>query len=87
MKYKAIYENENSSRIGNVAFDAREGAIESKIDNATFDTREEAIEYLINKSGDYSMDTKEDRRTALEERGFCICGCGPNRMMIEEIDE
>lgn len=53
-----------------------------------FEEKKDAIDACINKaSNDYCLDTEQDRRMALQTRNFCICGCGPRQIGIEEIEE
>ena len=70
MKYKAIYFHEGKDK-----------------DLGTFKTHEDAINVLI-KAGDnnYCLDSRDERIEALRLRNFCMCGCGPNSMKIEEIN-
>ena len=72
MKFKAIYKESSNSR------DEILGE---------FNEKKEAINALI-KRGDnnYCLDNREDRIEALEMRNFCMCGCGPSSMCIEEIE-
>lgn len=54
----------------------------------TFKTKERAIEKLLEKGeGNYCLDNREERKEALEMRNFCMCGCGPASMYIEECNE
>lgn len=71
MRFKAIYK-ENSQEECIVG---------------TYDTKETAIEALLNKGRhNYCLDSREERYDALEMRGFCMCGCGPSSMRIEEVE-
>lgn len=50
--------------------------------------KEEAIEALLNFAEtkvDYCLDSRKDRKEALEMRNTCICGCGPASMYLEEV--
>lgn len=56
---------------------------EENTELGVFKTKEEAIKALIKKGGDsYCLDDKETRIKALNERDFCMCGCGPACMEI-----
>ncbi|MBR6517557.1 MAG: hypothetical protein IKT40_12060 [Bacilli bacterium] len=60
---------------------------EEKTELGVFDSKEKAIEKLLNKGGnDYCLDSYEVRKQALEERDFCMCGCGPRQMEIITIE-
>ena len=49
-------------------------------------TKEEAINECANfKYGNYSCDTKEERKTGLRERGWAIIGYSGNSVSIEEV--
>lgn len=69
MKFKAIYRKDSSrSEVVGV-----------------FNTKEKAIEQLLKKGeGNYCLDSREERQESLEMRNFCMCGCGPSSMLIEE---
>lgn len=70
MKYKAIFERNQEREV-----------------LGTFNNKKTAIDKLIERGeDDYCLDKKEIRIAALEERGFCLCGCGPSLLMIEEIE-
>ncbi len=73
MKYKAIYKRD----------------LKSEETLGVFDSRDDAVDTLI-RFGDanisYCLDTIEDRRAAFEYRNFCMCGCGPSELLIEEIE-
>jgi hypothetical protein len=52
-----------------------------------FSDKEAAISTLIKEgSGNYCLDSREEREDALRLRNFCMCGCGPYAMKIEEIE-
>lgn len=54
-----------------------------------FKTKDQVIDALIKYSDDhisYCLDTREDRIQALKNRNFCICGCGPSKLIINEIN-
>lgn len=71
MKFKAIYKRDSSH---------------SEV-VGTFKNKEGAIEALLRKGeGNYCLDNREERKESLEMRNFCMCGCGPASMSIEEID-
>lgn len=56
----------------------------------TFDTRDEAVDALVkyaDREIDYCLDRIEDRIDGLQCRNTYICGCGPTKLMIEEIDD
>jgi hypothetical protein len=70
MVYKAIYKRDSSN---------------SEV-IGTFKTKSYAIEALLKKGeGNYCLDNREERKESLEMRNFCMCGCGPASMTIEEI--
>ena len=53
----------------------------------TCSTREEAIKACVEyRSGDYCFDNREERIKCLELRNFCILGCGPGELSIEEVE-
>ena len=55
-----------------------------------FNTREEAVNELVEWAHheiDYCLDKREDRIEALQFRNTYICGCGPSKLMITEIEE
>lgn len=72
MKFKSIFKrpNESDKLIG------------------VFDTREEAINACVDydESRHYCLDNKEDRIECLRLRNYCICGCGPDELAIEEVE-
>lgn len=70
MKYKAIY-----------YFDTTDNEV-----IGTYDNRDDAI-YALLKKGDnnYCLDSYDIRKKALEERNFCMIGCGPASMEIVEV--
>lgn len=71
MKFKAIYKRDSSH---------------SEV-VGTFKNKEGAIEALLRKGeGNYCLDNRDERKESLEMRNFCMCGCGPASMSIEEID-
>lgn len=54
----------------------------------TFKTKSNAIDALLKKGeGNYCLDNREERKESLEMRNFCMCGCGPASMTIEEIGD
>jgi hypothetical protein len=70
MKYKAIYKSD-SHHIETIG---------------VFKTKDEAIKALLRKGdGNYCLDSREERQESLELRNFCMCGCGPSSMSIEEV--
>jgi hypothetical protein len=72
MVYKAIYKRDSSH---------------SEV-IGTFKTKNNAIEALLKKGdGNYCLDNREERKESLEMRNFCMCGCGPASMTIEEIGD
>lgn len=49
--------------------------------------KNKVIEELLNFAEtkvDYCLDSRSDRKEALELRNTCICGCGPSSLHIEE---
>lgn len=49
--------------------------------------RDEVVKALVNRvDGNYCLDTKEDRLNALAVRNFCMLGCGPSELVIEEVE-
>ena len=71
MKFKAIYKKDS----------------QNEIVVGLFDTKKSAIHALLEKGdGNYCLDTREERKDALEMRGFCMCGCGPSSMRIDEVE-
>lgn len=51
-----------------------------------YDTRDEAVEHAINKCKDsYCLDNEEERRNALKFQDFYIVGCGPSKILIDEV--
>lgn len=53
----------------------------------TYNDRDKAIKACVDyQDGDYCLDSKEDRIKCLEMRNFCICGCGPKELAIEEVE-
>jgi hypothetical protein len=74
-KFKATSTKNHSSRPKNLGI---------------FNTRDEAVDALItyaDKEIDYCLDRLEDRLEGLQCRNTYICGCGPTKLMIEEIEE
>lgn len=54
-----------------------------------FNDRNDAINEALTSdkiSRNYCLDDKQMRKKCLEDRGFCICGCGPDMLVIEEIN-
>ena len=71
MRFKAIYKTDSQN--------------ETVV--GIYDKKEMAIMALLNKGEhNYCLDSREERYDALVMRGFCMCGCGPSSMKIEEID-
>lgn len=71
MKYKAIYYYNPE---------------ESKV-LGTYNSKDEAIYALLEKGeGNYCLDNRAERKQALEERDFCMIGCGPASMEIVPVD-
>lgn len=70
-KYKAIFKGEEKHHV-----------------IGTFDTREKAVKACIDyKDSDYCLDDRNDRIKCFERRDFCICGCGPNELSIQIVEE
>lgn len=70
MKFKAIYHYNT----------------EENTELGVFDSKEDAIKSLLKKGdGNYCLDDHKTRETALNERNFCMCGCGPACMEIIEV--
>ena len=71
MKFKGIYKKDSSHE---------EVVIISEDRNAV-------VQELVKRvDGNYCLDTKEDRLNALAIRNFCMLGCGPSELIIEEIE-
>ncbi len=71
MKFKAIYKRD----------DSHSETI------GTYSDIEKAIQALLKKGeGNYCLDCREEREEGLRMRHFCMCGCGPASMEIEEIE-
>lgn len=74
VKFKAIYKEsleDNGTPIGE--FDKRDTAVNALVDYA-------------HRHVSYCLDSREDRLQALQLRNFCMCGCGPSELLIEEIN-
>ena len=71
MKFKAIYKRDsNHSETIGIYKDV-----------------ERAIQELLKKGeGNYCLDDRQEREDSLRMRHFCMCGCGPASMEIEEIE-
>mgnify|MGYP003413342218 CR=1 FL=1 len=70
MKYKAIYISDENN----------------KKTLGTFDDRKDAVDKLINEaSKNYCLDDERERRNTMEYQDYCILGCGPSMIMIEEV--
>jgi hypothetical protein len=71
VKFKAIY-NESNSKSEVVG---------------VYNDIEKAIQALL-KRGEmsYCLDGQDEREESLRMRGFCMCGCGPASMEIEEVE-
>ena len=63
----------------------------SRIKNVgKFNTRDEAVNALVewaHNEIDYCLDRREDRIEALQFRNTYICGCGPSKLMIKEVED
>lgn len=71
MEFKGIYKSDGHHE---------EVVIVSKDRNAV-------VEALLRKAdGNYCLDSMEERRNALSVRNFCMLGCGPGELLIEEIE-
>lgn len=71
MKFKAVY--------------SRPGASDYVI--GVFNTRDEAVRACVDyKDGSYCLDSREERLKCFEHRNYCICGCGPDELSIEEVE-
>lgn len=72
MKYKSLYKYPN----------------EKDVTIGIYETREEAIKKCVEykHDGSYCLDSKEDRIRCLELRNYCILGCGPGELSIEEVE-
>lgn len=71
MKFKAIYKKDSNNETVVGIYDEKCKAIKSLLDKG---------------DGNYCLDNREERQEALEMRGFCMCGCGPSSMRIEEVE-
>lgn len=72
MKFKGIYKKDSSHE---------EVVVIS-------DDRNHVVQELVKRvDGNYCLDTKEDRLNALSIRNFCMLGCGPGELIIEEVGE
>ena len=72
IKFKAIYKKDSSHSEVVGTFKSKDGAIEA---------------LLRRGEGNYCLDNREERKESLEMRNFCMCGCGPASMVIEEENE
>lgn len=72
MRYKSLYKYPN----------------EADVTIGIYETREEAIRRCVEYKNDssYCLDNKEDRIKCLELRNYCILGCGPGELSIEEVE-
>lgn len=72
MRYKSLYKYPN----------------EEDVVIGIYKTREEAIEKCIayKHDGSYCLDNREERIQCLEMRNYCILGCGPGELSIEEVE-
>lgn len=71
MKFKGIYKKDSSHE---------EVVIISE-------DRNTVVQELVKRvDGNYCLDTKEDRLNALAIRNFCMLGCGPSELIIDEIE-
>ena len=71
MEYKAIY-NRDSTHSETIG---------------VYKDIEKAIAALLKKGeNNYCLDDREEREESLRMRHFCMCGCGPSSMEIEEVD-
>lgn len=54
-----------------------------------YKTREEAVEKCVAFKHDssYCLDDKASRTKCLQLRNFCIIGCGPGELSIEEVED
>ena len=60
---------------------------ESDVTIGVYNTKEEAVKACVEyRRGDYCLDNKEERMESLMLRNFCICGCGPAELLIEEVE-
>lgn len=53
-----------------------------------FKTRDEAVKALLSyghENVSYCLDSYAERENALKHRDFCLCGCGPTSLVIEEV--
>lgn len=54
-----------------------------------YPTRQEAVEEAISFCGreyGYCLDSDSDRRETLTRQDFCILGCGPRKVRIDEVE-
>ena len=71
MKYKAIFKSP-----GNSDFII-----------GTYKTRDEAVNACVDyRDHDYCLDSRAERLKCFEFRDYCICGCGPNELSVEEVE-
>lgn len=71
MKYKSIFKTSNQKEVVIGVFKDRNKAIKACVDY---------------KEVGYCLDTREERIKSLEMRNFCVCGCGPDELLIEEVE-
>lgn len=71
MKFKAMYKYPNETDVTIGVFEVRDKAIEACLDY---------------RRGDYCLDDRESRKKCLELRNYCILGCGPGELSIEEVE-
>lgn len=70
MKYKSLFKNRSGEATVIGVYDTMKQAIEACVDY---------------RHGYYSLDTKEERRNGLEQRGWCIIGYSSDELSVEEV--
>lgn len=74
-KFKGICENANNGKI---------------IELDVVETRDSCVNTLVEwaaENVDYCLDKRSDRETALAVRNTYICGCGPWKLKVVELEE
>ena len=70
MRYKAIKTRDNKDKTVGI-----------------FENRDDAVNALIDEvRGSYCLDGDEERRSTLEMQNYYVIGCGPDMLIIEEVE-